>query len=385
MISNDTNSSVQKDRIAFIKLRSVNLPLKGAVSDAKVLTGRQSALKEVALLFAEIETEQGFSGMGFTYTLRTGGPAQFAFANEVAPLLIGEDPNDIARLWTKLVWAGASVGRSGLSTQAIAALDTALWDLKARRANLPLSKLLGSHRDSVRCYNTSGGYLQASVEEVIAKAGASLDRGIGGVKMKVGHPDRKLDLSRVDAVRKALGDSTPLMVDVNQQWDRTTAMRMGRALEQYNLQWIEEPLDAYDVEGHAMLSAALDTPIGTGEMLVSAAEVNAYVERGAVDVLMHDAPRVGGITPFLKVASLAETHGMVLAPHFVMEIHLHLAAAYAHETWVEHFEWLEPAFNERLEIRDGHMIVPDRPGLGFTLHEQLAGWTLAESEIGKRA
>ncbi|WAH56680.1 mandelate racemase/muconate lactonizing enzyme family protein [Pseudomonas silvicola] len=384
MSLNLRNASTEKDRIVYVKLRSVNLPLKTAVSDAKVLTGRQNALKDVALLFAEIETQQGFYGMGFTYTLRTGGPAQFAFANEVAPFLIGEDPNDISRLWSKLVWAGASVGRSGLSTQAIAALDTALWDLKARRANLPLSKLLGSHRDSVRCYNTSGGYLQASVEEIIEKAGASLDRGIGGVKMKVGHPDRKLDLSRVNAVRKALGDNTPLMVDVNQQWDRTTAMRMGRALEQYDLQWIEEPLDAYDVEGHAMLSAALDTPVGTGEMLVSADEVSAYVERGAVDVLMHDAPRVGGVTPFLKVASQAESKGMILAPHFVMEIHLHLAAAYAHETWVEHFEWLEPAFNERLEIRNGHMIVPDRPGLGFTLHEQLAGWTVAESEVGKR-
>jgi len=174
------------------------------------------------------------------------------------------------------------------------------------------------------------------------------------------------------------------MVDVNQQWDRTTAMRMGRALEQYDLQWIEEPLDAYDIEGHAQLSAALDTPIGTGEMLVSAAEVGAYVERGAVDVLMHDAPRIGGITPFLKVAGQAEEKGMIMAPHFVMEIHLHLAAAYGHQSWVEHFEWLEPAFNERLEIRGGHMLVPERPGLGLTLHEQIAGWTAAVCEIGRR-
>jgi L-talarate/galactarate dehydratase len=378
------NQSITPDRIAHIQLRSVNLPLKSAVSDAKVLTGRQKALADVALLFAEIETEQGVQGLGFSYTLRTGASAQFAFASEVAPLLIGEDPNDISRLWSMLAWAGASVGRSGVSTQAIAAFDTALWDLKARRAGLPLAKLLGAHRDSVRCYNTSGGYLQASVEEIVEKAQASLARGIGGVKMKVGHPDRKVDLARVEALRRALGDETPLMVDVNQQWDRTTAMRMGRALEPFDLQWIEEPLDAYDIEGHALLSAALDTPVGTGEMLVSAAEVNAYVHAGAVDVLMHDAPRVGGITPFLKVATLAESRGMILAPHFVMEIHLHLAAAYEHQTWVEHFEWLEPAFNERLEIRDGRMIVPDRPGLGFTLHEQLGGWTVAKAAFGRR-
>ncbi|WP_413723213.1 L-talarate/galactarate dehydratase [Sodalis sp. RH24] len=372
------------DHIRSITLSSVNVPLNIAVSDAKVLTGRQKALKDVALLFAQIDTEQGFSGLGFTYTLRTGAPAQFAHAREVAPALIGEDPNDIARLWSKLIWAGASVGRSGVATQAIAAMDTALWDLKAKRAGLPLAKLLGAHRDEVRCYNTSGGYLQASVEEIIDKSAQSLARGMGGIKMKVGHPDRRLDLRRVEQVRKALGDDVPLMVDANQQWDRATALRMGKALEQFELQWIEEPLDAYDVEGHGALSAQLITPVGTGEMLTSVNEVAEYINTGAVDLLMHDAPRIGGITPFLKIAALAENRGLMMAPHFVMEIHLHLAAAYAHETWVEHFEWLEPVFNERFIIRDGHMMVPDRPGLGFTLHEQSAAWTVARATIDKR-
>lgn len=372
------------DHISWIKLSSVSVPLNTAVSDAKVLTGRQNALKDVALLVAEIETEQGFRGLGFTYTLRNGGPAQFSHAKEMAPLLIGEDPNDIPRLWSKLVWAGASVGRSGLATQAIAAFDNALWDLKAKRANLSLAKLLGAQRNEVRCYNTSGGYLQASVDEIIDKSKASLARGIGGIKMKVGHPDRRQDLQRVDAIRKALGDDTPLMVDVNQQWDRTTALRMGMAMEQYNLQWIEEPLDAYDVDGHRMLSSNLVTPVGTGEMLTSAGEVAEYIRQGAVDLVMHDAPRIGGITPFLKVQQMAEDHGLMMAPHFVMEIHLHLAAAYAHETWVEHFEWLEPVFNERLEIRDGQMIVPTRPGLGLSLHEQTTAWTVASFETGKR-
>lgn len=373
------------DRISWIKLRSVNLPLRTAVSDAKVLTGRQKALDAVSLLFAEIETTQGHAGIGFSYSLRTGGPAQYAHAQEIAPLLIEEDPNDISRLWSKMAWASASVGRGGVAAQAIAAFDTALWDLKARRADLPLSKLLGAHRSSVRCYNTSGGYLQASIEEVIDKATLSRERGIGGIKMKVGQPDKRVDLQRVEALRKHLGDEVPLMVDVNQQWDRITALRMGRALEQYQLEWIEEPLDAHDVVGHASLAAQLDTPVGTGEMLTSAAEALGYVDGGAVDVIMHDAPRLGGITPFLKVAHAAEQRGMIMAPHFVMEIHLHLAAAYEHQTWVEHFEWLEPAFNERLEIRDGQMIVPSRPGLGLSLHEQVAGWTLAQVEYGKRA
>jgi L-alanine-DL-glutamate epimerase-like enolase superfamily enzyme len=381
-MSNDPNTA--QDQICWLKLTSVKLPLKTVVSDAKVLTGRQVPLNAVDLLFAEIESRDGHAGLGFTYTLRTGGPAQFAHAVEIAPGLIGEDPNDIGRLWNKLAWASASVGRSGVATQAIAAIDTALWDMKAKRAGLPLAKLLGAHRDRVRCYNTSGGYLQASVEEIIDKATQSLERGMGGIKIKVGHPDRSVDLTRVAALRKQLGDQVPLMVDVNQQWDRTTALRMGLALEEFNLAWLEEPLDAYDVKGHAALATQLVTPVGTGEMLTSTREVAAYIQRGAIDVVMHDAPRVGGITPFLKVAAMAEDAQLVLAPHFVMEIHLHLAAAYPHAAWVEHFEWLEPAFNERLEIRDGHMLVPDRSGLGFTLHEQVAGWTVAQQEFGTR-
>lgn len=372
------------DRITWVRLSSAYLPLDTPVSDAKVLTGRQRPMTEIAFLFAEIGTESGHEGVGFGYSKRAGGPGQYAHAREIAPELLGEDPSDIARLWDKLVWAGASVGRSGLATQAIAAIDVALWDLKAKRAGLPLAKLIGAHRDSVRCYNTSGGFLHAPVEQVLDNATAALERGIGGIKIKVGHPDSRVDLARVTAVREHLGDAVPLMVDANQQWDRPTAQRLGRALEPYGLVWIEEPLDAYDSAGHAALAASLDTPIATGEMLTSVAEHAELIRAGAADVIQPDAPRIGGITPFLRLAALAEHQRLQLAPHFAMEIHVHLAAAYALEPWVEHFEWLEPLFEERLEIRDGRMLVPSRPGLGVTLSEQARTWTADQCEFGGR-
>ncbi|MFG1707333.1 mandelate racemase/muconate lactonizing enzyme family protein [Nonomuraea sp. M3C6] len=363
------------DRIAWVRLSSVYLPLDTPVSDAKVLTGRQRPMTEIAFLFAEIGTEQGHEGIGFGYSKRAGGPGQYAHAKEIAKDLVGEDPNDIARLWDKLVWAGASVGRSGLAVQAIAAVDIALWDMKAKRAGLPLAKLLGAHRDSVRCYNTSGGFLHAPVQQVMDNATAALERGIGGIKIKIGQPDTRADLARVTAVREHLGADVPLMVDANQQWDRASAHRMGRALEAYELVWIEEPLDAYDHEGHAALATALDTPIATGEMLTSVGEHAELIRARGADIIQPDAPRIGGVTPFLRLAALAGHERLQLAPHFAMEIHLHLAAAYPAEPWVEHFEWLEPLFNERLEIRDGRMIVPQRPGLGITMSEQAAKWT----------
>lgn len=370
--------AVPSDRISGVWLSLVYLPLTAPISDAKVLTGRQKPLTQVAVLFARITTEAGHEGLGFSYSKRAGGPGLYAHAHEIAPELIGEDPSDIGRLWEKLVWAGASVGRSGLATQAIAAFDVALWDLKARRAGLPLAKLLGAHRDAVNCYNTSGGFLSTPLAEILSNVDAARERGIGGIKIKVGQPDSRADLERVAAVREHLGDF-PLMVDANQQWDRPAALRIGRKLEEFDLVWIEEPLDAYDAEGHAALAAALDTPVATGEMLTSAAEHWQLIRHGASDFVQPDAPRVGGITPFLRIMALADHSGLSLAPHFAMELHLHLAAAYPRTTWVEHFEWLEPLFNERLELRDGRMLVPSRPGLGLSLSERATEWTAQEA------
>lgn len=372
------------DRIEWIRLSLVFLPLATPISDAKVLTGRQKPLTEIAFLFAEVQTRDGHEGVGFSYSKRAGGPGQYEHAKELANNLIGEDPNDIARLWEKLIWAGASVGRSGLATQAIAAFDTALWDLKARRAKLPLAKLLGAHRDAVQCYNTSGGYLSSPLSEVLANVEKSLERGIGGIKIKVGQPDPMVDYERVKAVHKLIDGRVHMMIDANQQWDRVTAQRFGKLVEPLNLTWIEEPLDAWDAEGHANLAAMLDTPIASGEMLTSVAEHWELIRHRSVDFIQPDAPRVGGITPMLKILALADHARLRLAPHFAMEIHLHLSASYPYEPWVEHFEWLEPMFNERLTIHGGRMQLPDRHGLGFSLSEQARRWTAQTAEFGNK-
>jgi L-alanine-DL-glutamate epimerase-like enolase superfamily enzyme len=372
------------DRIDWVKLSLVFLPLAEPVSDAKVLTGRQKPLTEVAFVFAQILSRDGHEGIGFAYSKRAGGPGLYAHAQEIAPNLLGEDPNDIAKAWNKLMWAGASMGRSGMTSQSIAPFDIALWDMKAKRAQLPLAQLLGAPRDSVQCYNTSGGFLHTPLDQVLTNVEAARASGIGGIKIKVGQPDTASDLKRVAAVRDLLGDSFPLMVDANQQWDRPAAQRACRALEQFNLVWIEEPLDAYDVEGHAALAASLDTPIATGEMLTSFGEHAQLIMAGASDYVQPDAPRVGGITPFLQIMQLADFKGRKLAPHFAMEIHLHLAAAYPQEPWLEHFEWLEPLFNERLDLRGGRMHLSNRPGLGFSLSEQALAWTAAKVEFGRR-
>ncbi len=378
VVASPTASAIERVRCALYRL-----PLPEPVSDAKVYSGRQLPLSEVDVVVTEVGTADGLAGLGFSYSKRAGGPAIFAHARQIAPLLLGEDALEIGRLWEKLVWASASVGREGVAVQSVAAFDIALHDRMAKFTGLSLAKLLGSYRDRVRCYDTAGGFLSTSVEAIVGNAERSLARGMGGIKLKVGGEPNS-DLARVAAVRDALGERSPLMVDANQQWDRSTARLLGRRLAKYDLQWIEEPLDAYDVEGHAALRQALDVPIATGEMLTSGRDHRRLLLAQAVDVIQPDAIRIGGVTPYRRVAELALEAGVLVAPHFAPELHVHLAAAHPREGWVEYFDWLQPLFAERLELRDGSVLVPDRPGLGLSLDPGAAGMLVTETSFPER-
>ncbi|MBD3949093.1 mandelate racemase/muconate lactonizing enzyme family protein [Tuanshanicoccus lijuaniae] len=369
------------DKIKSVDVRLICVPLAKPVSDAKVIQGKQTPLKEVMITVATIITEDGREGIGYTYCKRFGGPAQYSLSKEYAPLLIGEDPNDISRLWNKLLWSSISIGNSGVAVQAITPFDIALWDLKAKRAGLSISKLLGQHKDEVPCYNTTGGFLQDTIEEVIENAHKVLSEGAGGIKIKVGQPDWREDVRRVAALRKSVGDQVPIMIDANQQWDVSTALKAGRYFDEYNLVWFEEPVGAHDVDGHYRLSRELSTPIATGEMLTSFREGLPYLERGAFDVCQLDCPRIGGITQYRKVMERAEEKRIVLAPHYSMEIHLPLVACYSGDVWVEHFEWFEQVgiFNEKVEMKNGMMKVPTRPGMGLSLNMEVVNHLLVDS------
>ncbi|WP_231701016.1 enolase C-terminal domain-like protein [Aliiruegeria sabulilitoris] len=206
---------------------------------------------------------------------------------------------------------------------------------------------------------------------------------MGGIKLKVGQPDGQEDLRRIDALRTHLPDDVAMMVDANQQWDRTYALQFGRIVDELGLAFIEEPLDALDFEGHAMLARELATPIATGEMLTSLAEAVQLMRAGGCDIAQFDAPRIGGISPFLKAMTVAEELRIDIAPHWMMELQVHLAAAYPQEPWVEHFFSLEPVFNERLEIANGRVAVPSRPGLGLSLSDAARDWTVSRSAFGE--
>ncbi|MFC4857635.1 mandelate racemase/muconate lactonizing enzyme family protein [Actinophytocola glycyrrhizae] len=359
------------------------LPLSPAISEEHVAAGRRQPVTEVAFLFAELGTTDGHAGLGFSYATRAGGPGLYAHAKEIVPLLLGEDPNDVGRVREKLVAAGASAGRTGLAAQAIGAVDVGLWDLKAKRANLSLAKLLGSHRDAVSCYTTSGGSLSVPADKVVENARRSLAQGAGGIGIAVGAQEVSHDVERMRAVREALGDDVPLIACADQQWNRVQAGRHARRLDEFSVQWLADPLDAHDTKGHAALAATLTTPIATGATLTSVDEHWRLMTADAAAVLQPDVAAIGGITPFLRVAALADQHHLTLAPHFATELHVHLAAAYPGGAWVEHVDWLAPLFNEKLAVENGAVAVPDQPGIGLSLSERSRMWTTDRIEFAE--
>jgi L-alanine-DL-glutamate epimerase-like enolase superfamily enzyme len=324
-------------------------------------------LNHVVVLLIHLGTDTDQRGLGFAYALQGSGRALQVIADDdLAPLVIGEEPLDHERLAAKVYWRLQSVGRRGLVAQAYSAVDLALWDLKGKAAGLPLYKLLGGARESAPVYGSDSGWLWMSPDEMIAASRRHLDRGMAGVKLKVGGPDPEKDAGRVQRVRDALGEEIWLAVDANQRYDYATALAMGRFFEEeIGVDWFEEPINCEDVDGHARLAAKLEAPIALGETLFGLDEFERYLEHGAVAVMQPDVTRLGGLTPCLRVLALAERHHRPVAPHLLPEVAVHLACAFPQVTMVEYMPWLYPVWIEPPAIVDGRIVPPPRPGLGL--------------------
>jgi L-alanine-DL-glutamate epimerase-like enolase superfamily enzyme len=337
--------------------------------DLEPETPRQDAIQAFVkqeTVFVDIETDDGLTGTGYTYTIGTGGRAILAMLREdLLHRLIGEDARQVEGLWQKLFWATHGTVVGAITSLALAAVDTALWDLRCKAAGQPLWIMAGGARERVPLYDTEGGWLQIPIDEIVAGAKASVAKGWPGIKVKVGKPDAAEDVERLRAVREAVGPSIHLMVDANQSMTVAEAKRRARLYEQFDLFWFEEPLPAEDITGHAQLAASTSLPIAVGESIYSPSHFREYLAMGACSIVQVDAARIGGITPWLKTAHLAETFNVKVAPHFLMELHVSLAAAVPNALYVEHIPQLTSLTTSSLQIIDGHAVAPSEPGLGI--------------------
>jgi L-alanine-DL-glutamate epimerase-like enolase superfamily enzyme len=313
-----------------------------------------------------ITCDDGLQGIGYSYTIGTGGSSVTALlADHLAPRLVGRDAACIEAIWRDLLFATHATSVGAVTSLALAAIDTALWDWRCKRDGQPLWKAAGGARQRTPVYTTEGGWLHLSTDTIVRETVAAKAAGFQGAKVKVGLQRVADDVARLAAVRKAVGDRFEIMVDANQCFTLSEALRRAPAYADLGIAWFEEPLPADDLDGHARLAAASAVPIAVGESLYSAGQFADYIQRGACSIVQVDVARIGGITPWLKVAHLAECHNLAVAPHFLMELHASLTAAVPAARWVEYIPQLDAVADSRLAIEDGHAVAPDAPGLGI--------------------
>jgi L-alanine-DL-glutamate epimerase-like enolase superfamily enzyme len=346
--------------IEMVEIFLVDLPPKTVRTDAI-----QAFVKQETPI-VRITCADGAQGVGYAYTIGTGGSSVVALLRDhLAPRLIGREAAEIERVWRDLLFATHATAVGAVTSLALAAIDTALWDVRCRRAGLSLAQAAGGAQDRIPVYTTEGGWLHLSPGALVEEALLAKEAGLRGAKVKVGKASVADDVARLAGVRDAVGADFEIMVDANQAFTVAEARRRAHAFEPFELAWLEEPLPADDLGGHAEVAAHASMPIAVGESIYSVGHFREYLERDACSIVQVDCARIGGITPWLKVAHLAEAFNVAVCPHFLMELHVSLAGAVPNATWIEHIPQLDAITTSRLVIENGYAVVPTAPGLGI--------------------
>ena len=346
-------------------IERVELSMVDLVPRVKRTDAIQSFVSQETPLVRIFDSD-GAEGVGYSYTIGSGGSSVMGLLRDhLAPQLPGRDPAHIEAIWRDLKFSTNATTAGVITALALAAIDTALWDLKCKKAGLPLHVVAGGARDRVGLYTTEGGWLHIEQDKLVEDALAAQASGFGGAKVKVGKPHVAQDVERIMAVREAVGPAWELMVDANQAFTVDEAIRRARCFEPADLAWLEEPMPAEDVSGHERLSQATTLPIAIGESVYSIGHFREYMQRGACSIVQVDVARIGGITPWLKVAHTAESFNLPVCPHFLMELHVSLVCAVPNGRWVEYIPQLDEITEQPLVIENGQALAPTEPGLGI--------------------
>jgi L-alanine-DL-glutamate epimerase-like enolase superfamily enzyme len=351
------------------------------------------------LLIVQVHTDAGIVGMGEAAAYSGSlDSMESVVLNDLRPMLIGEDPFKVERLWQMMAYRTQQRGRRGMLLMAISGVDTALWDVVGQAVKTPLYRLLGGYRDTLTAYASAGFYAGGKgLHELAEEFGGYAARGFRYGKMKVGrNPEVMLnplhdmpaadyatvsleeDVERVRAVREAVGPNFKLAIDANNAWTPSITMQFMRQVEPLSIHWLEEPVATDDIEGSAMLAQQLDTPIAGYETETSLQGFRELIARRAVDIVQPDVIWTGGVTECRKVAALAQAYGLPVIPHVFSSglaaiANMHFIASIPNGGLLEFDQNPNPLrselFEEPIDIAaDGTVRLPERPGLGVTLN-----------------
>ena len=357
-------------KIANFKTKVLSTPARDQLADSLPDIGAKRAFVTL-----EMTTDDGIEGIGLTFVPALNAspllPALRTAVDALAELTVGQDPLEIEGIMEGLKDATSGSGPGGVLTLALAAVDIALWDIKGKALGQSVSTLLGGYRKRVPTY-ASGALMRPVNVERMAEIGPMLvEKGFRQMKTQMGaEPTAAKEVERIRVLREAVGDDIDLMCDINQMWSVNEAIDIGRRVEDYHLFWLEDVVAHDDYQGMAKVADALYTPLAAGEYVYGINPFRQMIEAGSVDIIMIDLLRIGGITPWRKVAAMAEAFNLPVVSHLVPEIHVQLMTAIPNGLTLEYMPWTLELFEETPKFADGHLELPDKPGLGLAFDQE---------------
>jgi L-alanine-DL-glutamate epimerase-like enolase superfamily enzyme len=328
-------------------------------------------MQMVSTVIAQLTTDDGLEafGLAFAWNDRRIKSLRASF-EDLSDIVIGQDIFRWAEAWQKLYDGSRHMGHHGYGIYALGAIDTALWGLRAKALGMPLAHLLGGFRERVPAYASYLLFRNWSLDELQRDAAFLVERGFRAVKMNMGDKPFEVELERLKAVREAVGKDIDIMIDVNWGWTVNDTIRIGRELDRHNVYWLEDPLASDDPDQLAQVAQALDTPLADGETYCTRYEFRQLVEKKAADILIIDLQRVGGISEWMRIATLAESWNIPVASHLFHDVSVHLVAAIPNGLIVEYMPWWDAIYQEPPQVKDGYMEIPQVPGVGLELDQE---------------
>lgn len=357
-----------------MKITDVNLEIYRWPRPRPIRNGRYT-YPTVALSVVQIETDEGITGYGYIGGDNEGDTAKPGILDFMKRFVIGQDPFLNEKIWDEM-WQPKLVGRRGISTRVISGIDIALWDIKGKASGQPVYKLLGGFTNKIPVYIAGGYYEEGKgLNELSKEMESALDTGAKAVKMKIGGVPINEDVERIRVVRETIGPDVKLLMDANCAYTFYDAINIAKKVEKYDVYWFEEPVNPDDYEGHRLISAATSIPVATGENEYTRYGFRDLINNRCAAIIQPDALVMGGVTEFMKVAALAQSQDLPIAPHGKQEVHVHLVSAIPNGLILEYYaQAFDPmwgnVYEETLDLSNGHTSPPERPGFGFTPNKE---------------